>query len=256
MDRIDRNRVDQVKFARKAEGVSNGTVNRTLSLLRAVLRSAVHDWEWIERSPRVRLLPEAKGRVRYLSQAEAANLLRELPPHLADMARFSMLTGLRQRNVRELRWSQVDLDRGHVWIHAEDAKARKGIATPLTKEAAEILSAQVGRHPEFVFTYRGEPVRWVNNSGWKSALRRAGIQNFRWHDLRHTWATMHMLAETPLHVLQQLGGWSSSQMTQRYAHLTPGYLASHVKAFGDRVNLSGYVAATQQQEVLGRMNRN
>ena len=247
VDRIDRNRVDEITLARKSGGVSNGTVNRTLALLRAVLRSAVHDWEWIERTPRVRLLPEAKGRVRYLSQAEAIKLLRELPPHLAGMAKFSMLTGLRQRNVRELRWSQVDLDRGHVWIHAEDAKARKGIATPLTGEAVEVVRAQAGKHAEFVFTYRGEPVRWVNNSGWKSALRRAGIQNFRWHDLRHTWATMHMVAETPLHVLQQLGGWSSAQMTQRYAHLTPGHLASHVKAFGERVNLGRYDLATQKE---------
>src|SRR5690606_327687 len=135
LDDIDRERVDRIAQARRKSGVSNGTVNRTLALLRSVLRTAAHDWEWIERAPKVRLLQEAKGRVRYLSREEAARLLKELSPHLAAMAHFSMLTGLRQRNVRELRWSQVDLERGHVWIHADQAKAGKAIGVPLTDEA-------------------------------------------------------------------------------------------------------------------------
>jgi len=68
---------------------------------------------------------------------------------------------------------------------------------------------------------------------------------FRLH--LHTWATMHMQAGTPLHVLQQLGGWASSQMTQRYAHFTPGHLAGHVAAFGDRVRFGVYDLATQKE---------
>lgn len=244
LNEIDRSRVDLVVKARKASGVSNGTVNRTLALVRSVLRAAMHDWEWIDRVPRIRLLPEPKGRVRHLSPTEAARLLQELPEHLAAMMAFSLHTGLRQRNVRELRWSQVDLDRGHVWIHADQAKAGKGIAVPLTSQAVAVLRGQLGRHLDFVFTFRGQPVRWVNNSAWKAALRRAKIENFRWHDLRHTWATMHMQAGTPLHVVQQLGGWSTPQMAQRYAHLTPGYMASHVGAFSDHASVQSYDLAT------------
>ena len=244
LEQVDRSRVDSIIKQRKADGVSNGTVNRTLALLRSVLRAAVRDWEWLERAPRIRLLPEPKGRIRHLSPAETARLLRELPSHLAAMAAFSLHTGLRQRNVKELRWSQVDLDRGHVWIHAEQAKAGKGIAVPLTVQATEVLRSQAGKHPDFVFTFRGNRILWVNNSAWKSALRRAGIKDFRWHDLRHTWATRHMEAGTPLHVVQQLGGWSTPQMTQRYAHLTPGYLAGHVNAFGNHASVRSYDLAT------------
>lgn len=171
-------------------------------------------------------------------------LLWELPDHLAAMMLFSPQTGLRQRNVRELRWSQVDLKRGHVWIHADQAKAGKGISVPLTVQAVDLLREQLGKHLDFVFTFRGQPVRWVNNSAWKAALRRAKIENFRWHDLRHTWATMHMQAGTPLHVAQQLGGWSTPQMTQRYAHLTLGYLANHVGAFGEHATVCSYGLAT------------
>jgi integrase len=174
-------------------------------------------------------------------------LLSELPEHLAAMAAFSMLTGLRQRNVRELTWSQVDLARGHVWVHAHQAKGGKGISVPLTRDAVDVLRSQLGKHDVWVFTYQGQPIRWVNNSAWKSALRRAGIENFRWHDLRHSWATFHMQAGTPLHVVQQLGGWSSPRMTQRYAHLTPGHLAGHVATFGDRVKLCSYDSATEKE---------
>jgi integrase len=247
LQKIDRDCVDRITQARRKTGVSNGTVNRTLSLVRSVLRAAAHDWEWLERVPRVRLLPEAKGRTRYLTPAEAQRLLAELPEHLAAMARFAMLTGLRQRNVRELSWSRVDLDRRLVWIPADQAKGGKGIASPLTADAVEVLRAQIGKHDDFVFTYRGEPVRWVNNTAWKGALKRAGIEDFRWHDLRHAWATFHMQAGTPLHVVQELGGWASPQMVQRYAHLTPGHLAGHVASFGAYVKLGVYDSATEKE---------
>ena len=247
LQRVDRDCVERITQARKRSGVSNGTVNRTLSLLRSVLRLAAHDWEWLDRVPKVRLLPEAKGRTRYLTLTEAHRLLAELPEHLAAMARFAMLTGLRQRNVRELSWSQVDLERRLVWVHADQAKGGKGIAIPLTGGAVAVVHSQIGKHDKFVFTYRGEPIRWVNNTAWKGALKRAGIQDFRWHDPRHAWATFHMQAGTPLDVVQELGGWASPQMVQRYAHLTPGHLAGHVAAFGDRVKLGIYDLATEKE---------
>lgn len=235
---IDRECIDRICQARRREGVSNGTVNRTLALLRSVLRTAANEWEWIGRVPKVRLLKESVGRVRFLTVEQIARLIAELPEHLAAMVSFSILTGLRQRNVRELRWSQVDLERRAVWIHAQEAKGRKGIAVPLTVEARDILAAQLGKHAEFVFTYRGKPVRWLNNTAWRAALKRAGIEDFRWHDQRHTWATLHAQAGTPMHVLQELGGWASPVMVRRYAHLTTDHLARHVDEFGGRVKVA------------------
>jgi integrase len=252
LQRIDRDCVERISQARKRTGVRNGTVNRTLSLLRSVLRAAAHDWEWLERVPKVRLLPEARGRTRYLTPAQAQRLLVELPEHLASMARFAMLTGLRQRNVRELNWSQVDLERKLVWIPADQAKGGRGISSPLTSEAVEVVRAQLGKHDRYVFTYRGKPLRWVNNTAWKGALKRAGIEDFRWHDLRHAWATFHMVAGTPLHIVQELGGWGSPQMVQRYAHLTPGYLASHVASFGNHVKLGVYNSATEKEVAVAQ----
>ncbi len=251
LSEINRDVVEQIAQARRRDGVRNGTVNRTLALLRSVLRAAAEDWEWLNRAPRVRLLPEPKGRVRFLTTEECSRLLAELPEHLSAMMRFSVLTGLRQRNVRELRWTQVDLERRFVWVEAGQAKTGEGIAVPLTTEAAQVVSEQKGKHAEVVFTYRGKAIRQVNGTAWRRALKRARIEDFRWHDLRHTWATLHAQAGTPLHVLQELGGWRTAAMVRRYAHLTGAHLRSHVDAFGTRVSVTEnrvYDLATRKED--------
>jgi hypothetical protein len=84
---------------------------------------------------------------------------------------------------------------------------------------------QIGKHRDHVFTFKGQPVEQLSTAAWYKALKRAGIDNFRWHDLRHTWASWHVQSGTPLHVLQELGGWASYTMVQRYAHLAADHLA-------------------------------
>ena len=161
----------------------------------------------------------------WLTREQAHRLIEELPEHLAEMVRFSLATGLRKANVTELEWSQVDLERRVAWVHPDQAKARKAIGVPLNAEAILVLRRQVGKHSRFVFTHRGKPVRNVNTKAWKAALGRAGITDFRWHDLRHTWASWHVREGTPLNALQELGGWESVDMVRRYAHLAPDHLA-------------------------------
>jgi integrase len=232
LEAIDRSLVDRITEARMAEGVSNATVNRSLEVLRAVLRKCVNEWEWLDRAPHVRMLKEPTRRVRFLTHAEAKRLLAELPKHLADLAAFALATGLRRGNVTGLQWSQVDLVRRLAWIHPDQAKARKAIAVPLNADAVLVIRAQIGRHPTHVFSFKGKPVRQVSTKAWYAALERAGIHDFRWHDLRHTWASWHVQQGTPLHVLQELGGWESPEMVRRYAHLT----AEHLAPYADRLS--------------------
>ncbi len=85
----------------------------------------------------------------------------------------------------------------------------------------------MGEHLKRVFTYHGEPVSKAGTWAWRKALKRAGIENFRWHDLRHTWASWHVQNGTPLHILKELGGWASYEMAQRYAHLAPEHLVGY-----------------------------
>ena len=101
------------------------------------------------------MLKESPRRLRFLTRDEARKLLAELPIHLADMAAFSLVTGLRRANVTDLQWTQVDLVRRLAWIHPDQAKARKAIAVPLNAEAAAILCRQVGKHATHLFCFRG-----------------------------------------------------------------------------------------------------
>ena len=181
---INRAVIDGLTEAKRAEGVSNATVNRHLALVRAILRRAHREWEWLDRCPAVRLLKEPSRRIRFLTRDQATALLKELPEHLRDMATFSLATGLRAANVTGLTWDQVDLERKQAWVHPDQAKARKAIPVPFNDAAMEVVQRQKGKHMVKVFTFEGEPVTQVSTKAWKKALKRAGIEDFRWHDLR------------------------------------------------------------------------
>ena len=212
---INRALIDRITDAKLAEGLSNATVNRTLELLRAVLRKCVNDWEWLDRAPKVRMLKEPTRRIRFLSREEAQRLLAALPEHQADMAAFALATGLRASNVTGLEWSQVDLVRRLAWVHPDQTKARKAIPVPLNAEAVGIVRRWLGRHMTHVFSYHGKPITQVSTKDWRTALERSGIEDFRGHDLRHTWASWHVQNGTPLHVLKATGGWESPEMVRR-----------------------------------------
>jgi integrase len=231
LDEIDRDLIDRIGRAKKLEA-SASTANRYLALLRAILRMARDEWEWVERVPRVRLFQEPRKRVRWITPQQAARLLAELPEHLSDMAAFSLATGLRQSNVSYLRWDQVDMARGMAWIHADQSKSRKAIAVPLNEDAMRTLRQRLGSHPVYVFTYKDQPVARTTTKAWKAALKRAEITDFRWHDLRHTWASWHVQNGTSLQELMELGGWSSIEMVLRYAHLA----GEHLKGAAHRLN--------------------
>jgi integrase len=228
LESINRTKVESIIEAKQAEGCSNATVNRHLALLRAILRRCVRDWEWLDRAPTIRLLKEPTRRIRFLSQAQALTLLRELPPHLRDMATFALATGLRAANVTGLIWDQVDLSRKLAWVHPDQAKARKAIAVPLNDMAMGVLARRAGQHSEYVFSYQGNRIKQVSTMAWYHARKRAGLTDFRFHDLRHTWASWHIQHGTPMFALQELGGWETERMVRRYAHLAADHLAVYV----------------------------
>lgn len=208
----------------------------------SILRRACNEWEWTERVPKFKMFKEAEGRVRSLTPQEFERLRRELPPHLADMAVLSVATGLRQANVKGLEWQYVDLERRHAWIPGSKHKNGKPHSVPLNEMALAVLRKQIGQHPTRVFTYQGKAIEQVATRAWRTALERAGIQNFRWHDLRHTFATWHRQAGTPTHELQKLSGWKTGAMVERYAHVAPEALqgaANRLDAFSS-YDLFGY----------------
>jgi integrase len=225
LDRISRDQLASIADT-KAKEASETTANRYMALARAILRKSALEWEWIDRVPKVRMFKERPRRVRWVTREQANQLLALLPVHLADMARFSLATGLRQANVLQLEWSQLDMPRKVAWIHADQAKARKAIGVPLNDEAVAVVRRQLGKHQVRVFTFQDRPVASANTKVWRRAVKAAGLGDFRWHDLRHTWASWHAQAGTSSLELQEMGGWETPAMVRRYAHLSPEHLAT------------------------------
>jgi integrase len=210
------------------------TVNRYMAAFGAVLNVARRRG-WIASVPATRKLKEHNQRMRWITPEEAAALLRELPPHLNVMAAFTLATGLRASNVQYLQWSQVSLERRVAWIMPDDFKTERAHSVPLNDAAITVLNNQRGIHAHWVFPYDGKPVNKVSTRAWHNACDRAGLKDLHWHDLRHTWASWHVMRGTPLQVLKELGGWASLDMVLRYAHLARSHIAHYADALcGDR----------------------
>lgn len=245
LDEIDRALIDRIKLARTKVG-SQSTANRYLAVIRSILRKARDEWEWVDHIPKVSLFKEPDGRTRSLSYAEFARLHAELPDHLADMALFTVATGLRQANVAKLEWAEVNLEQRHAWIPAHKYKNGSPHSVPLNEIAMSVLQKQLGKHPTHAFTFRGKPLTNVSTKAWWAALERAGIEDFRWHDLRHTFATWHRQAGTPTHELQRLGGWKTLSMVERYAHIAPEGLQMAASRLDNP--LQSYAMATPEEK--------
>ena len=190
--------------------------------LRAIFRAAQIDWQWIDSIPGFRKEDEPTRRVAYLTREQAESVIANLPVKYRCPVRFALLTGLRKANVFGLRWENVNLETGMVIVHADEAKAGERILVPLNKQARELLSSMPEPREGLVFQC---PVR-ISPTTWTNATKRAGVPWCRFHDLRHTWASWHAMAGTPMSVLQELGGWHSAEMVRKYAHLSPEHLAA------------------------------
>lgn len=216
--------------AKKLEQASAATANRYLALIRAILRRAANEWEWIEKAPFVRLYSEPGRRVRWLTPEQARTLMAELPEHQVYPVVFALATGLRHGNVVGLRWDQIDLKRRVAWLFADQVKNGEDLHVSLNDVAMSVLHARKLVKNEWVFTYKGKPIQRLTTRAWYKALARAGIENFRWHDLRHTWASWQVQRGTPLYAVQEMGGWKSAAMVRRYAHLAPAVNLKYAQA--------------------------
>lgn len=208
-----------------------GTRNRYRATVRAILRRAEREWEWLDRAPVIRLEPEPKIAGRWLTEHEAGRLIAAAPQHLQPVIRFALATGLRKGNILELRWQNIDLARRQLWVNPEDAKGGKAIGIPLNTLAMSVLTECRGQHPEVVFSVEGRPYRWLDHRTWLRVCRDACLPGVRFHDLRHTWASWLAQAGVDPQMLKTLGGWSTLAMVERYSHLS----VEHLRAAAERI---------------------
>jgi integrase len=215
---------------------AESTINRTLNIIRAAINLSAS--RGLCEPIKIERRDEPPTDIRFLRPAEWDELQKHLPEHALQIVKFALATGLRHENVVSLQWRSVDIENKTAWVNAIDAKGRKVIPVPLGTEALSILEARKDKHDTFVFTYGDKPIKSIKTT-WKRALVKANIyvvededgnkkSLFRFHDLRHTWASWKVQKGTPLKVVQELGGWSSLELVMRYAHLDPDHLREWV----------------------------
>lgn len=220
---------------------SNSTLNRYLAALSVVLSYAMKELEWIDINPvsKVSKLPEPRGRVRYLSDDEREKLLATLKdaanPYLYPIVLLALTTGARRMEILGLRWHDVDLVARRAIL--QDTKNGERRSLPIIEPALGELRKLYERrgNSEFVFPSHNGKQPVDIKRGWDSALAAADIEDFRFHDLRHTCASYLAMNGATMGEIAAVLGHKTLQMTKRYAHLSDAHTQSVVEKMSQKI---------------------
>ena len=242
----------------KSTAVSNSSLNIELSYLRTILNLALEEEEYkIEKNPvkpNLFLKDDTKKKDKVLTGEEEERLLSAASPHLKPMIITALQTGMRKSEISTLKWENVDLKRQTITVTAEHSKNGKAREVPVNSrllEELKVLKANNGHLP-FVFVYekRKGDFRPVGDFkvAWMKAIEKAGISNFTFHGLRHTFASR--LAEAGIHPFEagKILGHSSIDMTRWYSHFTGKQLLEAVEKVNGNGKSSGVFKESQARD--------
>lgn len=227
--------------ARLSQGVKQSTVRRELRIFSAAINFCRLELDRPDLPNPVAALglSEEEGRVRWLTREEATRLIscaeEALRPHLPCFIRLALNTGCRRGELLNLEWNRVDTGRQQILLEARHNKSRRRQTVPLNMDAISALNRmkewQATNAPGTPWVFGkegGNPITTFKTS-WTSALKRAGITDFRIHDLRHTFASWLVMQGIDLYVVKELLRHSSVTVTEKYAHLAPSKTADAVQ---------------------------
>ena len=215
--------LERYKRQRKADGVSEATINRELAFMKNLFTKAV-EWGKATENPvkKVRLYREQNARTRYLTEDEEARLLAFCGPQLRPLVITALHTGFRATELRSLTWTDVEINRRMITVRAGYAKNGEARSVPINQLLTDILKSVklANNQYERVFCTRdGTPYRSFRTA-FERAVRKAGIADFTFHDLRHTFASRVVMAGVDLPTVKELLGHRDISMTMRYTHLS------------------------------------
>ena len=212
---------------------TQSTVNRYLAALSVVMTACVREWHLIASNPvqNVRKLKEPPGRTRYLSEEELRDLMCSVKNN-ADLklaVLLALTTGARRMEVWALERDDIDLKNGFVTFRKTKTGAVRSV--PIHGEALELLRTKIYRNDTpLIFPSKKNPsVAFDFRAPFEAAVKRAGIEDFRWHDLRHSAASYLIRAGINLRIVGEILGHKNISMTMRYSHLAPDHLTDAVE---------------------------
>ena len=221
---------------------SNATVRRYLAALSHAFTTAVKEWGWIDHSPlrNVSKPKEPRGRVRFLSDQERERLLdacRESENrYIYPVVVLALSTGARKMEILRLTWNDIDFRRQVITL--QETKNGERRVLPLTGHALAVLSchAKVRRtDSHFIFPSRNGKQSFDIRRAWEAALRKAGVPDFRFHDLRHSAASYLAMNGASLAEISEVLGHKTLAMVKRYAHLSDVHTAGVVSRMNKKI---------------------
>lgn len=226
LDQLRPAQLADYKASRRAQGAAPKSLNDELTLLGHAYKLAMMEWEWTSDNPVLKIAKEkVRNQIeRWLTPEEEQRLLAAAPHWLQEIIVFALHTGLRQSEILNLQWPQVDLGRRTLTILEQKNGSRDTL--PLNATAVEVLQARArvrSISTTYVF-FNGTGHRMDARNllrAFYPAMRKAGIERFRFHDLRHTFATRLIQAGVDVYTVQKLGRWKTISMVMRYAHHHP-----------------------------------
>lgn len=216
---------------KKGEYITPSSINRVLSTLRKMLSKAKNEWGLDVSNIAISkyMLEEPQARTRWITKEQAQHLMSELKPWVRPIIIFALLTGLRKSNVALLRWEQIDMNHRLMWVTVKSSKpGGKEMECALSQTAWELLRQMDPADEGYVFERqfkddRTAPrVQLYFRKAWVGACKRANIKDFRFHDLRHTFASWLLQDGEPLTLIQELLGHEDIATTRKYAHHEQG----------------------------------
>jgi len=214
--------VEKYKSLRTQEAAP-ATLNRELACLKCMFNKGIK-WGKIDHNPvrDVNLLKENNQILRYLEKDQIPRLIDNCPDYIKPIVTLAVFTGMRKSEVLNLKWADVDLERG--LIHLHDTKNGESRKVFLNNRVTSVLR-DLKRRPDSPYVFCNEEGKPYNNikKSFVAALKKIGIINFRFHDLRHTFASQLVMSGIDLNTVRELMGHKSLEMTLRYAHLSPDH---------------------------------
>jgi len=240
--------IEQFKKQRKEAPVRGGkirsdvSVNRELEVFRHMLNKGV-EWGMLDQNPFTRFkdpifFEERNDRVRFLEEDEIKKLLDVSPSYLSNLIKGAIFTGLRKGDLFNLKWSDVNLERGFLNYREQKKREKLGFKY-LNGDMISLLMEIPKAHDDYIFHGPdGNPLKDIKRS-FKTALKKAGIKDFHWHDLRHTSASHLLMRGASMKAVQEHLGHTTIGMTQRYSHLSRDFQKEEVNRLNGLCGESG-----------------
>lgn len=223
--------------------ISPARINRYITAFGHVCTIATNEWEWLEQNPlsKIRKKKEPRGRIRFLSDEERNSLLKACKdvnsPYLYLIVVLALSTGARRSEITNLQWQDIDFNRNVITLHETKNGERRilplaGTALSLIKDHNKIRRID----SDLVFPAPHDPSRpWDFRSAWDSAIEKAGITDFHFHDLRHSAASYLAMNGASLAEIAEVLGHKTLAMVKRYAHLSEAHTHSVVASMNERI---------------------